>query len=514
VNSDAARAGTSSRPPPLPVGFRVELDSWTRQLTPELWFGGSPVRIARLTPAGQAAWRKLQPGGVTSTATGALARYFTDTGLAHPVPPAQGADPVVTVIVPVFDRAELLDRCLTALGGGHHVVVVDDASAGPAAVARAAARHGARLIRHEHNGGPGAARNTGLAAATSELIAFVDSDCEAPLDWIERLAAHFADPLVAVAAPRIVGRATTPGRVSAAGRYTEANGALDLGIRPGRVRPGSAISYVPTAAVLARRDALLSAASDGCVFDESMRVGEDVDLIWRLHEAGWRIRYDPAVQVVHREPASWSALLARKYRYGTSAASLAGRHPGDVVHLVLQPWPALTVAALLARRPAAAAVAFGGALVSTGYRLRRAQVPRAGLTRATVSATRQTWLGLGRYGTQFAAPLLAAGLLAPGRTASALGRRAAIGSLLLGPPLTAWAEGPRTLDPVRFTLGRIADDVAYGLGVWSGCLARRTFTPLRPVIAWRPLLIDSAARPTPTPPVSTAPTPRTEEPPR
>jgi mycofactocin system glycosyltransferase len=531
----------------LPIGFGIELDPWTKQLTPELWFGGSPVRIARLTPAGQAAWRDLRAAErVTSKATGVLARYFTDTGLAHPVPREPSTAPVdVTVIVPARDRTGLLERCLAALGDRHPVIVVDDGSSDPEAVALVTGRHGTKLIRREVNGGPAAARNTGLAAVTSDLVAFVDSDCEPSADWITRLAGHFADPLVAVAAPRITGRADA----TWAGRYTEANGALDLGGRPGRVRPKSAISYVPTAAVLVRREALLSVARDSVVFDEAMHVGEDVDLIWRLHEADWRIRYDPAVPVVHNEPASWPELLARRYRYGTSAAVLAQRHPGDIVHLALQPWPAVTVAALLAGRPLAAAAAFGGGWASLGYRLRRAEVPRAGLTRATVTATRQTWLGLGRYGTQLAAPVLIAAIAARGgpralRSSSGLARtllrpaglaealrpssgparallrpagparallrpagparallaspgsargwarRAAVASLLLGPPLTAWAQGSRTLDPVRFTIGRIADDIAYGAGVWSGCLARRTLHPLRPVIAWRSLLID------------------------
>ena len=500
-----------SRTPPLPAGFGIELDRWTKQLTPELWFGGSPVRVARLTPAGQAAWRKLKPGGVSSRATGALARYLTDTGLAHPVPPAPAAARVVTMIVPVRDRADLLGHCLAGLGADHRVVVVDDASRDPGAIARVAARHGARLIRREVNGGPAAARNTGLAQTSGDLVAFVDSDCEPSSEWITRLSAHFADPLVAVAAPRITGRAAP----TTAGRYTEANSALDLGDRPGRVMPGSAISYVPTAALLARREALLEVAGDGPVFDESMRVGEDVDLIWRLHEAGWRIRYDPSVQVPHHEPGSWPELLARRYRYGTSAAPLARRHPGAVVHLALQPWPAATVGALLARRPLTAAAAFSAGLATTAHWLRQADVPTAGLTKATVTATRQTWLGLGRYATQFAAPLLIAAIAAPGRagpragarrwlagggfprpqSGQGWGRRAAIASLLLGPPLTAWAEGRRTLDPARFTLGRIADDIAYGFGVWSGCVTTRTLAPLAPVIAWRHLRIDRAARP-------------------
>ena len=80
------------------------------------------------------------------------------------------------------------------------------------------------------------------------------------------------------------------------------------------MRPGSRVSYVPTAALLVRRSALDSVAIDDAaipapghlagpgplssrgVFDPALRYGEDVDLIWRLHDAGWRVRYEPSVQ--------------------------------------------------------------------------------------------------------------------------------------------------------------------------------------------------------------------------
>jgi len=214
--------------------------------------------------------------------------------------------------------------------------------------------------------------------------------------------------------------------------------------------------------------------------------------VWRLHEAGWRIRYDPAVEVAHHEPATWPALLARRFRYGASAAPLARRHPGAVTHLVLHPWPAATVAATLARRPRVAAAAFGASVLSADLALRRADVPRHGLVGAMLGAARQTWLGAGRYCTQFAAPLLAAVIIAPagGSAGRPWGRRAAAASLLLGPPLTAWASGPRTLGPARFALARIAEDVAYGLGVWSGCVSERTTAPVRPAIAWHQLRLE------------------------
>jgi mycofactocin glycosyltransferase len=492
-------SASSAQPscPPLPPGFTIELDPATRQLAPGVWFGGSPARVVRMSDAGQAAWRELATGPVASRAAGVLARRLTDAGLAHPKNAARSADstpavplmPEVTVIVPAYNRADLLDVCLAALGPDHHVVVVDDGSSDPAAVADVARRNGARLIRRATNGGPGAARNVALESAATDLVAFIDSDCVATAGWIARLAGHFADPLVAAVAPRITGAASG----TWCGRYASASGALDLGGRAARVMPGAAVSYVPTAALIARRTALLTAARDGRVFDEAMRTGEDVDLVWRLHEAGWRIRYDPSVEVAHHEPGTWPELLTRRFRYGTSAASLALRHPGAVTHLVLHPWPAAAVAAALARRPGVAAAAFSASVLTTGQALRRASVPRDGLLPAMLGAARQTWLGVGRYGTQFAAPLLAVAIAAPGRRAAAhrWGRRAAATSLLLGPALTAWANGPRTLDPARFTLARVADDVAYGLGVWVGCVAERTTAPVRPTIAWRQLRLEA-----------------------
>jgi len=513
--------------PALPAGFELELDRGARQLAADIWFGGSPPRIVRMTEAGQAALRELLAGPVASRAGGLLARRLTDAGLAHPKPAAKlGGKPVatpspghtarsresqrvpdVTVIVPAYDRADLLDVCLAALGRDHPVVVVDDGSRNATAVAAVARRHGSRLVRRDVNGGPGAARNAALQSSVTDLVAFIDSDCVPPRGWIEQLAGHFADPLVAAVAPRITAEVAD----TWCGRYASASGALDLGCSAARVMPRASVSYVPSAALIARRTALRTVTRDGMVFDESMRTGEDVDLVWRLHEAGWRIRYDPTVEVEHREPATWHALLSRRFRYGRSAAPLALRHPGAVTHLVLHPWPAVTAAAALARRPGTAAAAFSGSLVATSLALRRADVPRRGLFRAMLGAVGQTWLGAGRYGTQFAAPLLAVAIAAPaaGQASRRWGRRAAAASLLLGPPLAAWAKSPRTLGPARFAFARIADDVAYGLGVWAGCAAERTTAPIRPAIAWRQIRLGQMSlgqtREERQPPVSVVP---------
>lgn len=273
-----------------------------------LW-GGSPWRLLRLTASGAERFNTLRAGAIIDDPrAGVLARRLVDTGLAHPRPPGPMSPAEIDVVVPVRDRLSPLDACLAALAG-LAVTVVDDGSADGLAVAAVAAAHGARLVRRESCGGPAAARNTGLAATRRPLVAFVDSDCVVTTDDLLTVAGHLADPCVGGAAPRI---GTDP--------------ALDLGSVEGLVQPRSPVPYVPTTALVVRRDAVDEVGG----FEESMRYGEDVDLVWRLVAAGWSVRYDPSVEARHAEPESLSARLARRYRYGSSIGPLSRRHGSAV----------------------------------------------------------------------------------------------------------------------------------------------------------------------------------------
>ncbi|MEX5720590.1 mycofactocin biosynthesis glycosyltransferase MftF, partial [Geodermatophilus maliterrae] len=329
--SRAATPGPAVPPPPdarLPDGYAVRLDPRTRRTEDgAALLGGSPLRLLRLAPRA----RDLLAGDrltVTDAATAALAARLLDAAAAVPEPagPAPGPDDV-TVVVPVRDRTAGVARLLAALRAdpataGVRVLVVDDGSADPTALAAVAAAGGAEVLRHERSAGPAAARNAGLRAATTEVVALLDSDCVPVAGWLGTLLPHLADPRLAVVAPRVTALpAGDPGWVTP---YETAVSALDMGPSPAPVAPLSGLSYVPSAALLARRAAL------GEGFDAGMRVAEDVDLVWRLAAAGWRVRYDPAAHVAHDHPSSTAAWLRRRALYGTGAAPLAARH-GDAV---------------------------------------------------------------------------------------------------------------------------------------------------------------------------------------
>ncbi|HYX61944.1 MAG TPA: mycofactocin biosynthesis glycosyltransferase MftF, partial [Streptosporangiaceae bacterium] len=357
----------------VPAGFRLRPDPGTRTLAGgTVITGGYPIRVLRLSPAGArhvAGWWAGTPVPGNTKAR-ALARRLLDTGIAHPVLDGGPAESTgVTVVIPVRDRHADLARCLAGLAplipGPSQVIVVDDGSADPAAIQSVAAAAGASVVRRPVNGGPAAARNTGLAAARTPLVAFLDSDCvpgAGPANWLDALLPHFADPAVGAVAPRIVPHEA--GRTWLA-RYEGASSTLDMGRRPSIVRPGSRVPYVPGAALVVRREAA------GTGFGEDMQVGEDVDFVWRLAASGWRVRYEPAATMGHQHRVRLREWFSRRKDYGTSAAVLELRHPGAVRPLHASAWTAAAWLAAAAGHPEAGAVVTGTGTALLARRLAR-----------------------------------------------------------------------------------------------------------------------------------------------
>jgi hypothetical protein len=219
--------------------------------------------------------------------------------------------------------------------------------------------------------------------------------------------------------------------------------------------------------MIVRRTAL------GSAFDPALRYGEDVDFVWRLHDAGWRVRYVPTVIVEHSEPQSWRRLLGRRMRYGTSAAPLSERHPRRLAPLVLRPVPAATVLLLLARRPDLAAASIGAQTILLDGRTRRLGLPRWMTLRWSVVSAGWTLVGLGHAATILAAPALLVGLSRPST-------RVPAAALLIVAPVKEWRDRRPPANPLPWTVACIVDDASYGLGVWRGCLSHRTRAPLLP----------------------------------
>lgn len=461
-----------------------------------LLVGGQPLRVLKLNPAAAAVLTRWRSGpSEPAPAEQALAERLHGLGLAVLRPSTSVHRPAdVTVIVPVRDRAAALDRCLRSLGTGPRnpgtappgptgpereplplspgpgargraggspgVLVVDDGSRDPAAVAAVVRAHGAELVARPVNGGPAAARNTGLALVTTPLVAFVDSDCVLPDGWLDGLLPALTEG-TAVVGPRVVGIGG-PGVLA---RYETTAGPLDLGPDPGPVGAGTRVGYLPAAVLLCRRDAL------GAGFDEAMRVGEDVDLVWR---AAGAVRYEPRVVVRHETRDTFAAWFRQRHGYGRGAGALADRHPGRLAPVVVSRWSVPALLALAVRRPgwAAASTALTGAGLWT--RLPAAPGRTAEAARLTAAGLGWTVLGLAEAAARPWLPaMLAASVVSrPARLATA----AAVGTRLWR---TRSGRAPDLPRPTWAAL-RVADDLAYGTGVWAGVLRTRNPGPLLP----------------------------------
>lgn len=100
----------------------------------------------------------------------------------------------VSVIIPAYNASGTIDACLNSVKNldppALEIIVVDDASTDNTAIL--ARRKNVQVIRLERNQGPGQARNKGAKKALGEYIAFTDSDCIVPRDWLKKFQTKFA----------------------------------------------------------------------------------------------------------------------------------------------------------------------------------------------------------------------------------------------------------------------------------------------------------------------------------
>jgi glycosyltransferase involved in cell wall biosynthesis len=261
----------------------------------------------------------------------------------------------VSVVVPTYQRPEMLERCLAALlaqefdPAAYEVIVADDAAceqtrqlvvgaaqAYPSGCPRPCVRYIALAGAH----GPAAARNAGWRAARGPIIAFTDDDCIPDPNW---LAAGLA--------------ALAGGQAAASGRII-----VPLAARPTDYEQNVAWlehAEFATANCLCRRDALAAIGGFDDRFTAAWR--EDSDLHFALLERNERIVRAPAAIVIHPvRPGRWGVSLAQQ-RKSMFNALLYKKHPA-LYRQRIQAWPPwqyygivgallAALAGALARRP-------------------------------------------------------------------------------------------------------------------------------------------------------------------
>ena len=235
-------------------------------------------------------------------------------------------DPFVTVVVVTYNSERTVGETLSSLADQtypddrYEVLVVDGGSSdGTEALAD---EYGAAF--HVVEGGTiGACRNHGIDLAEGDYVAFTDSDCAVPATWlrshVDRLA-EAEDHIAGVGGPNRPFPDDPP--------FAKLVGSLQ-GTMFGS--GGSPQSHAIDRVREVRSVACCNVCYDAAVFDEhrfdgDINVGEDAEFHFRLSEAGYRFRFDPAIAVSHHLSADFASFTKKSRSYGYAMARIQRRH--------------------------------------------------------------------------------------------------------------------------------------------------------------------------------------------
>jgi glycosyltransferase involved in cell wall biosynthesis len=279
------------------------------------------------------------------------------------LPPPLSRYPRVSVVVCAYNAERTMEACLASLEKlnypDYEVIVVNDGST-DRTLAISEGFPYCRIIDQE-NKGLSAARNVGAAAATGEIVAYTDSDCVADPDWLNYLVgAMVTKDLVACGGPNFSPTETE--------LVPEA-----VAVSPGApchvLLDDEIAEHIAGCNMAFRRDLLLGIGG----FDPIFRAaGDDVDICWRLQDAGYTIGYSAAGFVWHFRRNTVQAYIGQQKGYGKAEALLYAKHPARFNAFGQAKWSGriygdLSSAMLLWRRPIIYAGTFGRGLFQTLY---------------------------------------------------------------------------------------------------------------------------------------------------
>jgi mycofactocin system glycosyltransferase len=405
--------------------------------------------------------------------------YLDRRGLP-PLDPAH--TPTVSVIIPVRNRPEEIEACLAALSRLDYpaakleIIVVDDASEDttPEVVARFP---GVKLIRTPRRRQAAHCRNRAAGVASGDLLAFIDSDCVASATWLKELVPAFRDAAVGA----VGGWVDAASQATLLDRYEKVKSALSISVWFKRSEKRERFFYLPTCNFLVRREIYLAAGG----LRESLYVGEDVDLCWRLQDAGHLLEYLPMGRVAHKHRNRLMAFCARRFDYGTSEPVLQGLHP-DRVKTFFMPWRAalfwLCVAAAVGLKTALPLILAVGILGDDGlgkYRkLRGRRVPI--LPREIYAAVLRGYLAFVDHCCHFISRYYL--ITIPGVLLISKPMAIVMMAMHLIAGMVELVVKKPPLNPLLFLIFFTFEQASYQSGVWWASLRRLSFRAVLPRI--------------------------------
>jgi glycosyltransferase involved in cell wall biosynthesis len=227
--------------------------------------------------------------------------------------------PTVSIVVPVRNGESTIESLLQSLAELDYdkekveVIVVDGNSTDK--TRDIVKKYPFKMIIERKNG-LNVARNTGIRNSTGDIVAFTDSDCVVPQDWVKKIAENFNDPKIGCVAGNVKGyhnnflseyADNSIVRVMPSFERREQSNVMKLFHHPA----GCNIAF--------RREVVEKIGS----FDEDIRYGfDDLELVERICKSGYEVVSDPDVIIQHKHRTSLRGLLKQHFKYGKGGGFL------------------------------------------------------------------------------------------------------------------------------------------------------------------------------------------------
>lgn len=230
--------------------------------------------------------------------------------------------PTVSVVVPAYNEELVIENCISSILASDYpniqLLLVDDGSSdGTLAVMRQFGQHPAVTVISQKNAGKAAALNNGLERATGEVVLCVDADGVFKADTIKQMVEPFRDPRVGAVC----------GNDSPVNLNSLQTHLLSILARVGTGFVRRALSEVNCLPIVA--------GNSGAFRKETLQqtgpfldgfIGEDLELTWRVHRAGYRVHFQPRAIIYAEVPSSLRSLWKQRVRWARGLLQTARIH--------------------------------------------------------------------------------------------------------------------------------------------------------------------------------------------
>jgi len=262
-------------------------------------------------------------------------------------------EPILSIIVPVLNGEATIEPLLKSFLEMDYpkekieLVIVDGNSTDK--TRDIAARYPVKLLTEKREG-PNVARNTGIKHTSGEIVAFTDSDCTVPKNWVKKISENFKDQRIGC-----VGGNVKRLNDDFLSKYAD-NSIIPVMRTYKKHKQLDSVGSLVGCPVGCNMSFRRTAIEDAGGFDENVRYSfEEDELIERICRNGYKVTLDPQVIVWHKHRSNLKDLLKQTFKYGRGVGGLLKRPKNQKL---VQRWFFITLIGLIQAILMAGFVAF------------------------------------------------------------------------------------------------------------------------------------------------------------